>query len=127
MYRKKNREKQVDEGTISFLVPEKHIVRAIDKAIDFRFIYEEVEGLYSEKGQPGKASIKLVCLSLMGISKQINFSGSETPSTSRRKLSQKGCTSPFSYSRPNHWVTNFLTSFMISYGVLSSELSLASC
>ena len=42
MYRKKNREKQVEEVKISLeaLVPEKHILRAIDKAIDFSFIYE---------------------------------------------------------------------------------------
>ena len=47
MYRKKNLEKQVEEVTISLeaLVPENHILRAIDKAIDFNFIYEEVEGL----------------------------------------------------------------------------------
>ena len=53
MYRKKNREKQVEEVKISLekLVPENHILRAIDKAIDFSFIYEEVEGLYSEKGR----------------------------------------------------------------------------
>ena len=40
-------------------MPENHILRAIDKAIDFSFIYEEVEGLYSEKGRP---SIDPVCL-----------------------------------------------------------------
>ena len=46
MYRKKNREIQVEEVKISLeaLVPENHILRAIDKAIDFSFIYEEVEG-----------------------------------------------------------------------------------
>ena len=56
MYRKKNREKQVDEVN---LVPEKHILRAIDKAIDFRFIYEEVRGLYSEKGRQGIDPVSL--------------------------------------------------------------------
>ena len=61
MYRKKNREIQVEEVTISLeaLVPEKHILRAIDKAIDFSFIYEEVEGLYSEKGRPGIDPVSL--------------------------------------------------------------------
>ena len=33
-------------------MPENHILRATDKAIDFSFIYEEVEGLYSEKERP---------------------------------------------------------------------------
>ena len=41
------------------LVSEKHILRAIDKAIDFGFIYEEVEGLYSEKGRPGIDPVSL--------------------------------------------------------------------
>lgn len=61
MFRKKNRQVQEKEITISLekLVPENHILRAIDKAIDFSFIYEEVEGLYSEKGRPG---IDPVCL-----------------------------------------------------------------
>ena len=55
MYRKKNRQIQVEEVKISLekLVPENHILRAIDKATDFNFIYEEVEGLYSDKGRPG--------------------------------------------------------------------------
>ena len=46
MYRKKNRKIQIEEVKISLeaLVPEKHILRAIVKAIDFSFIYEEVEG-----------------------------------------------------------------------------------
>ena len=61
MYRKKNREKQEEEVKISLeaLVPEKHILRTIDKAIDFSFIYEEVEGLYSEKGRPGIDPVSL--------------------------------------------------------------------
>ena len=44
MYRKKNRQVQVEEISISLekLVPENHILRAIDKVIDFSFIYEEV-------------------------------------------------------------------------------------
>ena len=53
-YRKKNREKQIEEVKLSLeaLVTEKQILRVIDKAIDFSFIYEEVEGLYSEKERP---------------------------------------------------------------------------
>ena len=61
MYRKKHREKQEEEVKISLeaLVPENHILRAIDKAIDFSFIYEEVEGLYSDKGRPGIDPVSL--------------------------------------------------------------------
>ena len=42
-------------------MPENHIVREIDQAIDFSFIYEEVNGLYSELDW-GKPGIDPVCL-----------------------------------------------------------------
>ena len=42
-------------------MPENHIVREIDQAIDFSFIYEEVKGLYSELDW-GKPGIDPVCL-----------------------------------------------------------------
>ena len=61
MYRKKNREKQVEKVKISLEapVPENHILRATDKAIDFSFICEEAEGFYSEKGRPGIDPVSL--------------------------------------------------------------------
>ena len=40
-------------------MPEKHILRTIDKAIDFSFIYEEIKGLYSDKGRPGIDPVSL--------------------------------------------------------------------
>ena len=45
MYRKKNREKQVEEVTISLeaLVPEKHILRAIDKAFWIRSMRQTIK------------------------------------------------------------------------------------
>jgi transposase len=42
-------------------VPENHIVRDLDKSIDFSFIYEAVKGLYSEI-EWGKPGIDPVCL-----------------------------------------------------------------
>ena len=63
MYRKKNRELQSQIQFISLedLVPKDHILRAIDRAIDFSFIYYEVEGLYSsyEAGRPGIDPVSL--------------------------------------------------------------------
>lgn len=56
MYRKKNRElqSQIQFISLEYLFPEDHILRAIDRAIAFSFIYDEVEGLYSpyEAGLP---------------------------------------------------------------------------
>ena len=61
MYRKKNRQLQKENVTISLeeLVPEYHLLRIIDKAIDFNFIYDEVENLYSDKGRPGIDPVSL--------------------------------------------------------------------
>jgi len=63
MYRKKNRERQRDIQFISLedLVPQDHILRVIDKAIDFSFIYDEVEDLYSplDGGRPGIDPVSL--------------------------------------------------------------------
>ena len=54
MYRKKNQKMQVEEVKIRLEapVPEKHILRATDKATDFNFICEEAAGLYSDKERP---------------------------------------------------------------------------
>jgi transposase len=43
------------------LVPKDHILRDIERAIDFRFIYDEVDGLYSdsERGKPGIDPVSL--------------------------------------------------------------------
>ena len=52
--------KQVNIVCIEDLVPKKHILRDIDKAIDFNFIYNEVKELYSEDN--GRPSIDPVVL-----------------------------------------------------------------
>ena len=61
MYCKKDRQLQKENVTISLekLVPENHLLRIIDKAIDFNFIYDEVEDLYSDKGRPGIDPVSL--------------------------------------------------------------------
>lgn len=63
MYLKKSREpqNQIKFLCIEDLVPENHLVRDLDKAIDFDFIYEKVKGLYSEI-EWGKPGIDPVCL-----------------------------------------------------------------
>lgn len=57
MYRKKNRtcQSQLKFVSIENLVPEEHLLRIIDRSIDFSFIYEAVKGLYNESdaGKPG--------------------------------------------------------------------------
>ncbi|SMC92457.1 IS1182 family transposase [Sporomusa malonica] len=63
MYMKKNRinQRQIKFLCLEDLVPDNHILRDIDRAIDFSFIYEEVKGLYSEIewGKPGIDPVSL--------------------------------------------------------------------
>lgn len=63
MYIKRNKEEMKQQKVISIedLVPQDHILRKIEAAIDFSFIYEEVKGMYSEKewGNPGIDPVSL--------------------------------------------------------------------
>lgn len=63
MYMKKDRgqQKQIRFVSIEDLVPEDHILRDIDRTIDFSFIYEEVKGLYAAEdwGKPGIDPVSL--------------------------------------------------------------------
>ena len=48
------RRNQVEVISLDQLVPEDHLVRKVEKAIDFTFIYNRVENFYSEdQGRPG--------------------------------------------------------------------------
>ncbi len=63
MYEKKDRsqQSQIEFFCLEDLVPKEHILRDIERAIDFRFIYDEVDGLYSdsERGKPGIDPVSL--------------------------------------------------------------------
>ena len=63
MYRKKDRmgQKEIKFVSLEDLVPEDHLLRKIDAAISFEFIYDEVKGMYSEAdwGNPGIDPVSL--------------------------------------------------------------------
>lgn len=63
MYKKKSRieQRQIKFLCLEDLVPEDHLLRDIDRSIDFSFIYEEVNELYSEIewGKPGIDPVSL--------------------------------------------------------------------
>lgn len=63
MYMKKDRtgQRQIKFLCLEDLVPQDHLLRDIDRAIDFKFIYDEVQGLYGEE-RWGKPGIDPVCL-----------------------------------------------------------------
>jgi transposase len=47
-----NEREQLEKLTIDQLVPDDHLVRKLESAIDFSFIYPLVKNLYSEIGRP---------------------------------------------------------------------------
>ena len=60
-----NRE-QIELTSIEQLVPEEHIVRKIENAIDWSFIYEMVEDSYSEEqGRPSLDPVILIKLPVL--------------------------------------------------------------
>ena len=52
MERKDRKQGKANLILLEDLVPENHILRKIDKAIDFSFIYKYLEPLYSKIGRP---------------------------------------------------------------------------
>ena len=54
--------KRDNVATISLdsLVPKNHLVRKLDRALDFNFIYDEVEHLYSKIGAPSVDPVVLI-------------------------------------------------------------------
>ncbi|MDN5363827.1 MAG: hypothetical protein PWQ91_888 [Eubacteriales bacterium] len=68
MLRKKNREivNQFEFISIESLVPEDHLLRDIEKSINFDFIYDEVKDLYSENtGRPSIGPVVLIKLLML--------------------------------------------------------------
>lgn len=57
---------QIEFVCISDLVPESHLLRAVNNSIDFGFIYEEVKELYSEdRGRPSIDPVVLIKLIML--------------------------------------------------------------
>lgn len=57
---------QIEFVCISDLVPEGHLLRAVNNSIDFSFIYEEVKELYSEdRGRPSIDPVVLIKLIML--------------------------------------------------------------
>lgn len=64
MYDKRNRAnmKRIHFMCLEDMVPKEHLLRLIEKAIDWNFIYDEVKGLYAEErwGKPGIDPVSLI-------------------------------------------------------------------
>lgn len=57
--------KQIEFNSLDMLVPNDHLVRKIDKAMNFDFIYDEVEHLYSAFGAPSIDPVVLIKIVLI--------------------------------------------------------------
>ncbi len=65
--RKSEQQSRIELVTIESLVPKEHLLRKIDKAIDFRFIYEKVEKLYcADNGRPAVDPVVLFKMLFIG-------------------------------------------------------------
>lgn len=51
---------QIEFNSVDALVPEDHLIRKIDAALDFNFIYDEVAELYSAFGAPSIDPVVLI-------------------------------------------------------------------
>ena len=56
---------QVEFNSLEDLVPKDHLLRKVDQAIDFNFIYDEVTELYSDFGRPSIDPIVLIKIVLI--------------------------------------------------------------
>ncbi|URZ16703.1 IS1182 family transposase [Clostridium felsineum] len=56
---------QIELNSLEDLVPKDHLLRKIDKSIDFNFIYDEVSELYSDFGRPSIDPVVLIKIVLV--------------------------------------------------------------
>ena len=64
--RNKNRQMKMFFGTLDELMPKEHFLRDLDRYIDFSFVYDRVESLYSNTGRPSIDPVVLVKMMLVG-------------------------------------------------------------
>ncbi len=48
------------------MIPENHLLRKINKLVDFSFIYEIASGYYAKKGRPSIDPVLLIKMLLIG-------------------------------------------------------------
>ena len=57
--------KQIEFNSLEDLVPREHLLRKVDKAINFDFIYDDVKSLYSDIGRPSIDPVVLIKIVLI--------------------------------------------------------------
>ena len=64
--RNENRQMKMCFVTLEELMPQEHFLRDLDRFVDFNFIYDKVEALYSNTGRPSVDPVILIKMMLIG-------------------------------------------------------------
>lgn len=64
--RNENRQMKMCFVTLNELMPQEHFLRDLDRCVDFNFIYDKVEALYSNTGRPSVDPVMLIKMMLIG-------------------------------------------------------------
>lgn len=64
--RNQNRQLKMCFVTLDELMPQEHFLRDLDRCVDFNFIYDKVEALYSNTGRPSVDPVMLIKMMLIG-------------------------------------------------------------
>lgn len=64
--RNENKQMKIFFGTLDELMPKDHFLRDLDNIVDFNFIYNKVESLYSKTGRPSIDPVVLIKMLLLG-------------------------------------------------------------
>lgn len=64
--RNENRQMKMCLVTLDELMPQEHFLRDLDRCVDFNFIYDKVEALYSNTGRPSVDPVMLIKMMLIG-------------------------------------------------------------
>ena len=64
--RNENRQMKMCLVTLDELMPQEHFLRDLDRCVDFNFIYDKVEALYSNTGRPSVDPVMLTKMILIG-------------------------------------------------------------
>ena len=80
--RNENKQMKMCLVTLEELMPQEHFLRDLDRCVDFSFIYDKVEALYSNTGRPSVDPVMLIKMMLIGYLYGIE---------SERRLEQEVC------------------------------------
>lgn len=80
---------QMEIASLEDLVPKKHLVRKIEDAMDFSFIYDEVKDLYSDFGRESIDPVVLIKIAMLHCWRRSKKTGLHMVRTIKRERTNK--------------------------------------